>query len=189
MYSDGQQPLLDRGRHAALEQHRLADLAERRQQVVVLHVARADLQDVDILQHPFDLRDLHHLGDRGHVVLVAGRAQQLQSFDAHPLKRVRRRARLVRAAAQDARAGSRDAARGLEQLLLVLDRARAGHDHDVVAADLHAARLDDRLLALERAAGEFVRLADAHRLPARRRTLRTRADRSLATSPTTPRTV
>ena len=31
--------------------------------------------------------------------------------------------------------------------MLALDRARAGHDHDLVAADLHAAGVDDGLLA------------------------------------------
>jgi hypothetical protein len=122
-----------------------------------------NLQDVHILQHRFDLADLHHLGDRGHVVLVAGGAQQFQSFDAHALERVGRCARFVRAAAQHACSGAGDAASRLEHLPLVLDRARSGHDDDVAAADRNAARLHDRLLAPERAAGEFVRLADAHR--------------------------
>src|SRR5207244_4157251 len=89
-----QEWLLDRRRHAALKQDRLADLAERREQVEVLHVPRADLENVDVRQHPFDLRDLHHLGYRREVELVAGRAQELQPFHAHPLERVRRRARL-----------------------------------------------------------------------------------------------
>ena len=46
---------------AALQQHRLADVAELAQQVEVLHVARADLEAVDVGQHQLDLRDLHDL--------------------------------------------------------------------------------------------------------------------------------
>ena len=45
------QQLLDGGAHAALEQHGLAQLAHRLQQREVLHVARADLEDVGVLGH------------------------------------------------------------------------------------------------------------------------------------------
>ena len=58
-----QQQLLDGGRDAALEQHRLAHLAQLAQQVEVLHVARAHLEAVDVGQHGLDLRDLHDLAD------------------------------------------------------------------------------------------------------------------------------
>src|SRR5262249_52791760 len=80
---------------------------------------------------------------------------------AHPLERVRRRARLVRSAAQHAGAGARYAPRRLEDLRLAFNRARAGHDHHLIAADGDAAHVDDALLRPEAAAGEFVRLADA----------------------------
>src|SRR5205085_558943 len=60
-----------------------------------------------------------------------------------------------------ARARPAHPAGGLEELVLALDRARSGHDHDVLAADLDAAGIDDGLLRPEGAAGEFVRLADA----------------------------
>src|SRR5207244_3818018 len=106
--------------------------------------------------------DLHHLGYRGQFEFIARRAQELQAFDAHALKRVGRGARFVGAAAQHARTGARNAFCRLEELRLALDRARAGHDDDFAAADLDAAGIDDRLLAPECPAGEFVRLTDPH---------------------------
>ena len=44
----GEQQFFDGGGDAALQQHRLAQLAEFAQQIEILHVARADLQDVGI---------------------------------------------------------------------------------------------------------------------------------------------
>ena len=44
-----QQPLFDRGGDAALEEHRLAHVAELAEQREVLHVPRADLEDVRVL--------------------------------------------------------------------------------------------------------------------------------------------
>ena len=112
-----QQPLLNRRRHAALEQDRLADLRRAptagcssaccaRRPAGCPHT-RASLRSAQIsMTSEID----------GHVELVARRAQQFQSFHAHALKGIRRGARLVGAAAQHARAGPRHAARGLEEL-------------------------------------------------------------------------
>src|SRR5580765_6059605 len=56
-----QQPLLDRRGDTALEQHGLPRVAELTQQGVVLHVARADLEDVAVLGNQLDLADVYHL--------------------------------------------------------------------------------------------------------------------------------
>src|SRR5205085_11838649 len=137
-------------------------LPEGGEEIEVLHVGGTDLQDVDVLEHLFNLRDLHHLGHHGYVEFVAGRAKQFQSFHAHSLERVRRRSRFVRAAAQNARSGTRDALRRFEELRFALDSAWSGHDDDLVAANFDAARFDDRFLAPPRATGEFVRFTHAH---------------------------
>ena len=73
-----------------LSRRRLFHLAQFAQQVEVLHVARADLEDVDVGQHKLDLRDLHDLADHEQVELVARFAQQLEAFEAEALERVRR---------------------------------------------------------------------------------------------------
>ena len=65
-----QQPLLDRRGDAALEHHRLARAAELAEQREVLHVARADLEDVGVLADHLDLAGVHHLGDELQVVRV-----------------------------------------------------------------------------------------------------------------------
>ena len=76
-------------------------LAEFAQQVEVLHVARADLQDVRVLGEQRDLRLVHHFADHQQTVAVGRFAQQFQAFFAQALEAVGRTARLERAAAND----------------------------------------------------------------------------------------
>ena len=83
-----EQHLLDGGRDAALQQHGRARVAKLAQQVEVLHVARAHLEEVDVGDHGLDLRDLHHLGDDQQAGLVGDLAQQLQPLDPHALEAV-----------------------------------------------------------------------------------------------------
>ena len=140
-------------------------LAEVLEQIEVLHVARADLQDVDVAHHHLDLRAVHDLADDQQVVAIGGVAQVLQALLAHALERVRRGARLERAAAHDAGAGGGDDRRDRVDLLLRLDRARAGHEHDFGSADLHAfSDVDDRVLLLELARRQLEGRGDAHDL-------------------------
>ena len=121
----GHQPLLDRGAEAALEHHRPARAPAREQQREVLHVARADLEDVRVLGHDVDLVGLHHLGDHRQPGPLARLREVAQALDAQALEAVRARARLERAAADDRRAVARDEVDGLDQLVAALDRARA----------------------------------------------------------------
>src|SRR6185437_7720327 len=66
----GEQNLFDGGGDAALEQAGLAHVAELAEQVEVLHVARTDLEAVDIGEHDLDLRDLHNLSDDEQAVFI-----------------------------------------------------------------------------------------------------------------------
>ena len=79
----GEQQFFQRGRDAALEQHRLLDLAQLAQQVEVLHVAGADLEDVDVRQHQRDLRDLHHLADHQQAEMRRRPRATTSAFFAH----------------------------------------------------------------------------------------------------------
>jgi hypothetical protein len=75
-------------------------------QRVVLHVARADLQNVGILGDHGNVVLRHDFGHDSQAALFARAGQHLQPFQAKPLKRVRRTARLEGASAQNARSGA-----------------------------------------------------------------------------------
>ena len=132
------QQFLDRGAHAALQQHRPAAAAQRFQQREILHIARADLHEVGVLGHQLHVAIAHHFGDDAETGALLGLAQQLQPFQFHALEIVRRGARLERAAAQNPRAGRGHALGRLHDLLLALHRARPGHHDELVAADFAA---------------------------------------------------
>ena len=68
----------------------------------------ADLEDVGVLGDDVDLVRLHHLGDHRQTGLVARLGQVAERLDAQALERVRARARLERATADDRGAGRRD---------------------------------------------------------------------------------
>src|SRR5829696_7724299 len=81
------------------------------------------------------------------------------------LEGVGRGARLERAAAEDRRAAVADVAGDLVQHLLVLDRARPRDAHRMRPAHPYdrrtlSADLDDRIVLMKLAAGEFIRLHD-----------------------------
>ena len=67
----------------------LLDFAERAQQMVVLHVARAHLKDVDIVAHHLNLRRVHYFADGEKLEFFGGFFHEFQAFFAHALKSVR----------------------------------------------------------------------------------------------------
>ena len=80
----------------------------------------------------------------GSPVSSLASARIFEPFRAEPLERVRRRARLEGAAAQERGARGGDGARGLERLLAGLDRARPGDEPEEAVADPPSTDLDDR---------------------------------------------
>ncbi len=126
-----QEQLLHRRHESALQQHRLAHAPHRLQQGVILHVAGADLQDVGVGGHRVHEIRMHDLGDRGQAVAPAGFGQKHQTLLAQALEAVGRGARLVGAAAQDPAAAGGDLAGARLDLLGILHRAGAGHDHEL----------------------------------------------------------
>lgn len=68
---------------------------------------------------------------------------------------------MERAAAQQRGAALLDQLGDEADLLLALDRAGAGRDGEIAAADLHAPDLDDRVGGVELAVGVLIRLLDA----------------------------
>src|SRR6266404_196772 len=159
------QQLFHGGGHAALQKNRLADFAQRTKEIVVLHVARANLKNVHVTQHHLNLRRVHHFADGEEAKFVRGFAHELEARFPHALESVRRSPRLKGATAQDFCACFGDAFRDGKDLFARFDRARASGNGHFRAADLDAAaKIDDGAFRLELAAGEFKRLGDAHDL-------------------------
>ena len=154
------QPLLDRGAVAALEHDRPTRLPDRRQERVVLHVARANLEDVRMLGDDFDLTRLHHFGDGRQTGFLAGFGQIPKAFDAEALEAVRAGSRLVGAPAQDRGAGLRHRSRRLEHHLAVLDGAGARHDGQRPVAYLASQDLDDGVFGVRLSRSQLVGLGD-----------------------------
>src|SRR6266404_898248 len=151
------------GGHAALEEHGLANFAEGAEEIVVLHVARADLKDVDVADHHLDLRRVHHFADGEQVEFLRGFAHQLEAFFAHALEGVGRSARLEGAGAKNFCSGFSHGFGDGMNLLAGFHGAGAGGDDHFVAADFYtAAEVDDGAFGLELAAGQLEGLCDAH---------------------------
>src|SRR3989304_1738175 len=74
----GEEPLLDGGPHAALEEHRLVRLADLVQEGEVLHVAAAYLEDIGEAGDEVHVAGVHDLGDDGEAGLGAGLGQDLE---------------------------------------------------------------------------------------------------------------
>src|SRR5271170_7147771 len=73
----GEQQFLESRGNPALQQDRLLHLPQFAQQIEILHIAGADLQNVNIGCHDVDLRNLHDLADDEQFETVAGLPQQL----------------------------------------------------------------------------------------------------------------
>src|SRR5260221_7578141 len=58
-----EEQLLHGGGHSALEEHRLADFAEGAEKIIILHIARSDLEDIDVAQPHLDLGGDHCFAD------------------------------------------------------------------------------------------------------------------------------
>ena len=149
-----------------LSMHRLLHLAHGLKQTVVLHVARADLQNVGVLGHHGHRLDRHHLGDDGQPGLLTGFGQVFKPLEAESLEVVGAGARLEGAAAQHLGPGLLDGMGDLDDLLAALDAARSRHHDDLLPADLHltAGNVEDGVVWAGGAAAEFVGFLDAQRV-------------------------
>jgi hypothetical protein len=129
----------------------------------VLHVPRANLNDVSPFGDQVEGFVIDGFGDDAQAKLIADLGHDLQGFDAQALERVRRGTRLVGAAAEELRAGGRDLFGNGECLLARFNGARTGDDGEVAAADLRVGsfKADDGVFFFDVAAGQLVGLADA----------------------------
>ena len=144
---------------AALEQDGLAGLTEFFQQLEVLHIACADLEAVALVHEDVDMRRIGDLGNDRQSGCFVCLVQQLQTLGLQALERVRGRARLPRAAAENGRAVRLNVLSNVDDLLLALDRARTCHYNQLLAADNNArCNLNDRVVRMELAVCQLERL-------------------------------
>ncbi len=174
-----------RGAHAALEQHRLASLADLGEQYEILHVAGADLNHVGIAFDDFHAPGIHDFGDHRETVFIADFAQDFEALLAHALIGVGTGAGLVRAAAQDIGARRLDGAGDDVEPVSAFDRAGPGDHRQMAAADLHARHIDDARGRMGLMAGELVGRQHRNHIGHALNGLERRA-RSSASSPITP---
>src|SRR5439155_11402060 len=131
-------------------------LAQLAQQVEVLHIARAHLENVRIGGQQRDLSLVHHFADDQQAVAVRRRSNEPQTFFTEALEAIRRAARLESPAPDDP--GARFGDDGGDALDLVprLHAAGAGHDDDAVAANLHIPDPDHRPAGTKAAASQTI---------------------------------
>ena len=144
---------------AALEQDGLAGLTEFFQQLEVLHIACADLETVALVHEDVDVRRIGDLSYDRQTGCFVCLVQQLQTLSLQTLEGVRGRTRLPRTAAENGRAVRLNVLGNVDDLLLALDRARAGHYDQLLAADNNArCNLNDRVVRMELAVCQLERL-------------------------------
>jgi hypothetical protein len=131
----GEEELRQRCRLSSLEQHRHTCASDLCQEGEVLHVARADLEDVSMRRYELDVPRIENLCDYRQPGRRTCFGEQRQGFGAESLKAVRGGAWLERAAAQHHRAGSFDRPCGVQQHLASFHRAGARDDGELDATD------------------------------------------------------
>src|SRR5712664_38238 len=160
----GHQELVERGGHAALEEYGFLGAAGAFEQREVLHVARADLDDVGVFFDEVERFIVNCFSDDAEAVGGADFRKNLEAVFAEALEAVRRSAGLVSAAAEEAHAGFFEAFGDGEALLFGFDGTGAGNEGDLIAADDDVAGgrgdSNDAVFLLGVAADQFVRFAD-----------------------------
>ena len=155
------QQLGDRGGQATLEQHRPLRTTHFGEEWKVLHVARADLQDIGVPRHQLHLSRIHYFRHDRHARVGTHLGQDLEPFLTHALKRIRRRAWFEGAGAQQScpRALHR-MGRGVHHVA-PFHRAGTGN-HDQITSANHGigrvAQADHRGLHRKLARRQLVRL-------------------------------
>ncbi len=139
--------------------------ADGHEEVVVLHVACADLEDVGVFGDEFDLIYGHDFGDDGHPGLFTGFGEDLEAFFAEALEFVGGGAGFEGSAAEGGGAGFFAGVSGFEELGAGFDGAGAGDEGDFFAAGgsaAGAAEGDDGAFFFHFLGGHFVFGEDGH---------------------------
>src|SRR5208283_104193 len=160
----GHQEFVESGGHAALEKDGEFGAAGTFEEREILHVARADLDDVGVFLDEIERFVVDGFGDDAEAVLLADMGENLQAGEAESLEGVGAGARLVGAAAEESDAGGLELLGYGETLLFGFDSAGASDHSDVRATNEditgRGGNFDDGVLFFDVAGDEFVGLGD-----------------------------
>ena len=159
-----QEPLLVGCGKAPFDHYRHIQFAHGVQQIVVLHITSANLQDVGVFGHGIEVLDGHHFGNDRQAGFLLGCLEQFQPFNTHASKTVRGSAGLECAATEDFGSGGLDRLGGRDHLVFVFHRARPGHNHRLRAANDGLAHLYRSVFWMKLTTGQFVGIGDADHL-------------------------
>ena len=162
----GHQEFVERGGHAALQKNGLPGAASTFEKGEVLHVARADLDDVGVFLDEIEGFVIDGLRDDAEAELLADLGEDFEAGEAESLEGVGRSPGLVRASAEKARARGFQAFGDGEALRFGFDGAGAGDKSDVGTSgeDVSGGSgdADDGVFFFDIAGDEFVGLGDGN---------------------------
>ena len=139
---------------STLEEDGLFGFAQFLQQVKVLHIPGAYLNDVHIGEQ-IQGGDVHNLGDDGKSCGFLGLQKKFDAFSLHALEGIGGGAGFESAAPEDIGAGLFDCLRHFNDLLFGFHGAGAGNHGKVTAADADIAYLHNGILGVEFPVGLF----------------------------------
>jgi len=162
----GHQEFVERGGHAALQKNGLPGAASTFEKGEVLHVARADLDDVGVFLDEIEGFVIDGLRDDAEAELLADLGEDFEAGEAESLEGVGRSPGLVRASAEKARARGFQAFGDGEALRFGFDGAGAGDKSEVGTSgeDVsgRSGDADDGVFFFDIAGDEFVGLGDGN---------------------------
>ena len=147
------------GGHSALKENRFLLSSDRFQQVIVLHVACSDLDDINVIKQ-FKLRDVHQFRDDRKASLLFRSFQILQSLFSQALESIWGSARFERAASEHGRAAGFHCFRDRHHLLLRFHRAGSGNEGEVSASYLGVADRNYGIRGMEFTVCLLIRFSD-----------------------------
>jgi hypothetical protein len=160
----GHEEFVERGGHAALEEHGFLGATSTFEQREILHVASADLDDVGVFLDEVERFVVDGFGDDAEAEMFADVGEDLQALKAKTLEGVGRSARLVGTATEKVNAGGLELLGDGEALLFGFDSAGAGDDGKMRATHEDFAggsgNADDGVFFLDVAGDELVGLGD-----------------------------
>ena len=153
-----QQPLFVGRGQTALDHDGLTKLANLIKKVVVLHVPRANLQDICVLGHCVYIFHRHDLGNNRKTGFLLCSLEQLQAIFSHSSKAVRGGPRLKSSTPHHCGSRSFHSSGSGDHLLFIFNRARAGHDYWAWPPDHGIPNLYYGVVRMKFLAGQFIGL-------------------------------
>jgi hypothetical protein len=160
------QEFVESGGHAAFQEDGKFGAAGTLEKRKILHVARADLNDVGIFLDKIERFVVDGFGNDAEAKFLADVGKNLQAGEAESLKGIRRGARLVGTAAKEPDAGRFELLGDGEALVFGFNGAWSGNHSDVSAADEDVAggsgNFDDGVVFFDVARDKFVGLGNGN---------------------------